>query len=174
MAKPKPLPPVETLREHFSYDPETGVLSLKKSFNHNGLRVGQPLGYKNTEGYLRFSFKGERYLVHRVIWVLMTGEEPVQEIDHINRDKADNRWCNLRACSKTQNRANRETWGKYLPGAHKNSIGTTWTSSGNGKRLGNFATEKEAHDAYVKWHREQYGEFSVYAVPSLTPGPACG
>ena len=163
MAKPKPLPPVETLREHFSYDPETGVLSLKKSFNHNGLRVGQPLGYKNSQGYLRICFRGERYLVHRIVWTLMTGEEPVQEIDHANRNKADNRWCNLRACSEAQNRANRESWGKHLPGAHKSACGNTWSTSGNGKYLGTFATEKEAHDAYVKWHRERYGEFSVYA-----------
>ncbi len=164
MANAKPLPPVEVLREHFSYDPEKGTLSLKKSFNHNGLKVGQPLGYKNSQGYMRLCFRGERYLVHRIIWALMTGGEPSQEIDHANRDKTDNRWCNLRSCTKAQNRANRKTWGKTMAGAYKNCCGTTWHSSGNGRRLGNFATEQEAHDAYVKWHRETYGEFSAYAA----------
>ena len=161
MADAKPLPPVEVLREHFSYDPETGVFSWIAG---NGPHCRGTAGYTDSStGYVRVGLFGKSLQVHRVIWKLMTGGEPQYSIDHINQNRADNRWANLREADDGQSRVNRT----YPRG--KCAHGTRLLASGrwgtNAKiSLGTFDTEQEAHDAFVTWHREHYGEFSVYAV----------
>ena len=178
MAQPKPLPPVETLREYFSYDSKTGIVSRLKRTSNRTTTSG-PVGTLGNRGYLTVGFQGRNLCVHRLAWKLHTGEEPPKELDHKNRDKIDNRWDNLRAASRQQNLSNKlKRRGKYLAGVSKN--GRKWVAM-HGRcgtpsfaYLGTFETEKEAHDAYVKWHREHYGEFSVYAAPSSQPHPADG
>ena len=88
MAKSKPLPPVQELRKRYSYDPITGVLT--------SLYTGQPIKAQHTDGYLYVRFGGHSYLAHRVIWKLMTGQEPPDELDHAKGQKANNRWRHLR------------------------------------------------------------------------------
>ena len=100
-----------------------------------------------------------------------TGEEPPAIIDHINRDRLDNRWCNLRAGTPSGNIGNsKRTGSKYLPGVYFSSgpRKKPWAASFNKKTLGMFATEKEAHEAYAEKHREHFGEFSPY-WPSPSP-----
>jgi hypothetical protein len=165
MAKAKPLPPIEVLREFFSYDPETGVLSRIKPSKNNPNCMG-PVALVTAQGYLCCWFKSRKLQAHRVAWKLRTGEEPPQEIDHINRDKSDNRWSNLREARYSENQANRvKKKHRYLPGARRGPTGN-WYASSHGKHLGSYRSEQEAHDAYVRWHRERYGEFSVFSRPS--------
>ena len=174
MAKPKPLPPVETLREYFSYDPETGIVTRLKKTNYNQC-VGEVVGSQDPRGYIYAAYRGQRILLHRLAWKLMTGQDPVEDIDHKNQAKNDNRWCNLREADKSQNHANITRSSRYLPGVQRN--GQKWIAKGGGhntRHLGTFDTEQEAHDAYVKWHREHYGEFSVYASPCSWPAPVSG
>ena len=174
MVKAKPLPPVEVLREHFSYDPETGIVTRnKRTTNRN--RAGDEVGWLNPgDGYLRFELNGKVIKNHRLAWKLMTGIEPPQEIDHINRDKADNRWTNLRKASYAQNQANRtRRKHTHLPGARQTVTGL-WYATASGKHLGMASSEQEAHDVYVKWHREQYGEFSVYYAQLSSLDPDAG
>ena len=174
MAKAKPLPPIEVLRELFSYDPETGVVTRNKSTS-NCNKAGDQVGWFNPgDGYMRFELNRKVVKIHRLAWKLMTGEEPPQEIDHINRDKTDNRWSNLREAKYDENQANRvKKKHRYLPGARRGPTGN-WYASSHRKHLGSYSSEQEAHDAYVKWHREHYGEFSVYAPLSSSQRPAAG
>ena len=175
MAKTRPLPPVEKLREHFSYDPETGIVIRIKKTNRNHV-LGKRVGTEDHRGYIYVNLNGQLMLLHRVIWKLMTGADPTLYIDHINQDKSDNRWCNLREATHSQNHANRtKRNGRYLPGTQKS--GNRWVAKSGGHNtahLGVFDTEQEAHDAHVKWHREHYGEFSVYAAPSSSLGLDAG
>lgn len=163
----KPLPSVEILREHFQYDPKTGnIIRLKKT--RSDQELGKPVGYVSARGYRYLKFKGRGMLFHRVAWKLMTGEDPTQEIDHINKDRLDNRWSNLRAVTPTQNLANRPLKGQYLPGVKRRGTKFQAQINKEGLRLhlGTFETEAEAHAAYVAEHVSTHGEFSAYARTS--------
>jgi len=63
-----------------------------------------------SNGYLTVSYpyKGKRcrYLAHRLIWIWHHGNDP-DTIDHINRNRADNRIENLRDVSLSVNHMNR-------------------------------------------------------------------
>ena len=58
-----------------------------------------------SEGYFQGKFQGRYYRAHRIIWRLQTGESP-DVIDHINGDRTDNRWANLRNVSWIENARN--------------------------------------------------------------------
>lgn len=67
--------------------------------------------YLSEKGYVKFYLKGfTTYLLHRLIWLYVTGSFPPEgmEIDHINRIRNDNRWCNLRLVNSTENKLNSE------------------------------------------------------------------
>ena len=70
-----------------------------------------PVGY-NCNGYRRCMQQcrvlGKRnFMVHRIVWLLNTGEWPKNTIDHINRDPLDNRFENLRDCTQAENNLNK-------------------------------------------------------------------
>lgn len=93
----------ERARELFSYDVTTGVLTRRKSVG--AARAGRVAGsYK--EGYLTFVVDGRRYQAHRVAWLLVHGEWPPHEIDHIDRNPSNNALANLRLATSAQNKKN--------------------------------------------------------------------
>jgi len=100
----------EEMYRMFSYNPQTGVLTRKrykdKIGRWNTLHAGKPVTYLNTQtGYLVASVKKQRIAVHRIIYAIMRGRWP-RMIDHINRDKTDNRWGNLRETDHSGNAKN--------------------------------------------------------------------
>ena len=142
---------VERLRQVLSYDPETGVVSWKKN--------GRPAGGRKTgpNGYLRVRVDGVLIRQHRAAWMIQTGEVPIGDIDHINGDGSDNRWSNLRLCSRSENKQNqgvskRSTSG--VTGVSYYSRHGRWQAqiqiNYRQKHLGYFATKEEASEAYRK------------------------
>lgn len=83
-------------RKLLEYDPETGILTRRKT--------GKPIG-SPSNGYLVASIGGEQNLVHRLVWLWVHGELPPKGtvIDHINRQKSDNRLSNLRTATRREN-----------------------------------------------------------------------
>ncbi len=166
MTQCKPLPPVELLREYFDYDPADGVLRYKKP--RKRIRVGSPVSRGRSSGYLSVSMDRQNYLVHRVIWKMMTGEDPPSLVDHKDRCTLNNRWTNLRGSTATTNNQNKVKHGKLLPGVHqrKGRINFYAQIRVNKKpiHLGTFSTELEAHQAYRHACSKYFGEFSIYAV----------
>lgn len=88
------------------------------------------------------------------------------QVDHINRDKLDNRRCNLRVCTQTQNRWNtgkRSHNTSKFKGVSFNKYHLRWEANicCNGRRiwLGRFATPEEASVAYQTKAKELFGEF---------------
>lgn len=92
----------ERVRELFDYDAENGIL-LKILKNGK-----QAVGNKPTLNgrYGQVMIDGKKYLTHRVIWVWHYGSWPDGEIDHINRNKMDNRIENLRVVTSSENKHN--------------------------------------------------------------------
>ena len=106
MAQPKPLPPLETLREAFSYDPETGALTWRGT-RTNQVRAGELAGNPTGRGYTQVQLGSYRLRAHRVAWALHHGADPGPLlVDHINRNRSDNRAANLRLVDSKGNRAN--------------------------------------------------------------------
>lgn len=94
----KALPPVEQIRSHLSYDPETGILTR--------LSTGKPTGSLDQTGHLRVWLLGESHAASRIAWKLYHGTEP-EYVDHIDRDTTNNRISNLRSVSHQVNCTNR-------------------------------------------------------------------
>lgn len=102
--KNTPLPSREKLLELFSYDPESGVLTRHKP--GRGVRLG-PAGNLTVAGYLQVGCYDTNWKVHRLIWMIVTGEDPgLDEIDHQNGIRNDNRWSNLRRSNRSNQTVN--------------------------------------------------------------------
>ena len=96
----------DILKEYVTYDEHSGEMTLIKS-NSPALRNKLPMvfGTTNADGYLYGMIERKTYSVHRLIWLYMTGSFPSGNIrvDHEDRCKVNNRWCNLRLLSHGEN-----------------------------------------------------------------------
>ena len=180
MSKIKILPTQEYLKECFNYDPDTGILTWKvRPLSHfksdrfmrknNTRNAGKPSGCSQANGYLRVTVGYMNCLIHRVIYKLVTGLEPPNELDHENNIRTDNRWSNLRTATVNKNRHNiikpkHNSTG--LKGAHvdKNTGGFASSIKINKVRkfLGYFKTAEEAHAAYCKASVLYHEDFSNF------------
>ena len=150
------LPSVERLRQRLDYNPETGELTWKHcaemSKNWNGKFAGKPaLNCINGSGYRTGAVDWVAMQAHRVIWAMVHGEWPADQIDHINRVRHDNRLSNLRAVSGSENCRNRKliasnTSGVCGVGWDKES--RKWAAiikvNGKQRRLGRFKSFNDA------------------------------
>jgi hypothetical protein len=102
-----PTPSAERLRELFTYDAESGVLRYRKGVKGAGKFAGDEAGYVcPTNGYRMVGVNYKRYLTHRLIWKIVTGEDARNGVDHIDGTKLNNRFANLREANQSQNGAN--------------------------------------------------------------------
>jgi hypothetical protein len=166
----------EELKQHLSYDPETGIfIRLKSGWS---TRVGKPAGTYDTKGHLQAKINGRLHLLHRLAWLYVHGEWPALQIDHINGVKDDNRIANLRLATARQNSQNR----RRAQSDNKSSglLGVSFDrrmgkyfgqiiNRGSRKFLGYFDDPDLAHEAYLKAkaNLHEFGEIaSKYRVPA--------
>lgn len=94
----------EEVVKMLTYDKDSGVFTWA---NPPGPKIkkGRIAGGKNSDGYINIKFKLRNYKAHRLAWLYMEGYFPEDgiEIDHIDRDRSNNKWSNLRLASKACN-----------------------------------------------------------------------
>ncbi len=151
----------ERLREMLAYDPATGSLTWRR---RSGPRccVGGVAGSIGNRGYWHVQLDGKKYSAHRLAWLHVHGQWPVNQIDHQNGDRLDNRIANLRDISHSVNaqnlhKANHRSKSGLL-GAHWHVTTGKWLSNirsgGKQKYIGIFDTAEAAHAAYIDAKRE--------------------
>ena len=89
------------LNERYFYNPITGILIYKKDINYNALK-GQRVGHFDKDGYRVVKINSKIYRVGRLIWFIMTGAFPVNEVDHIDRNPANDKFNNLRDANRSE------------------------------------------------------------------------
>ena len=155
----------ERLKELFSYDADTGYLTnlVNRGPAKQGDRAG---GLHISSGYLRVRVDSKLYREHRLIWLLVHGSFPKDQIDHINGVRNDNRLCNLREATKQQNAYNRcvpaDNTSGFKGVTCRKSVGDYRARIGvNGemKHIGYYTTPEEANEAYCKASANYHKEF---------------
>lgn len=150
---------LDELKTRLNYNPVTGVFKWRPLPGING-RGGQRAGTLNEKGYRIILLCGKLQRAHRLAWLYTYGVFPNDQIDHINRDRDDNRIENLRDVTGHQNQQNSGIRKNNSTGAK----GVTWhktnqgyaaqiTRNGTNHYLGTYPTVAEASAAYDQAER---------------------
>lgn len=91
---------IDKIKSVIEYNQETGVFTWK--VKRGCMSAGSVAGSLQSNGYLRLQVLGDEFLAHRLAFLMMTGSIP-DEVDHLDGDRINNSWSNLRAASRTEN-----------------------------------------------------------------------
>lgn len=141
------------LLEVLSYDRDSGVFVWKIN-KSQATKAGTKAGTVCLkDGYIVISIDYKTYKAHRLAWYYETGEMPEDCIDHINRIRKDNKFCNLRLATKKQNMENTKV--------RKDSV--------SGYRGVSFKKKINAWIGYVSHNKKQHylGKFETKELASL-------
>lgn len=163
----------DRLRQFLKYDPETGVFTwrVQRGNQSKGSRAGCI-----HNGYLVIWHNGKIYKAHRLAWLAMTGDWPPADIDHINGDRCDNRFSNLRLATRTENCMNRKMQSNNnsgIKGVSWNEQRRKWIAKIRVNRrllhLGGFVRIEDAAAAYERAAHKYYGEFARPERDTMPP-----
>ena len=87
---------VEDLYKKLAYNKDTGEFTWLEFNKYHPDLQGTKAGGLNSAGYVHIKIDGVKHKAHRLAFLYMEGKYPSKTVDHINRVKHDNRWCNLR------------------------------------------------------------------------------
>lgn len=160
----RPLPPISRLREVFKIDSScpSGLRNLE---TRGRLRAGLPAGNKSTF-YWVVGIDGHYYNVQRIVYAIHYGVDPGDNlVDHINRDRFDNRVSNLRLVNYTVNAANCGIYAHNTTGVRGVSYNkrdriyyAQIKLNQKAKHLGSFSTVEEAAKARRAAELRYFGE----------------
>lgn len=155
----------DELKEMLHYDPLTGLFTWLVAMGPRA-RPGGRAGGLNGDDYIQIIIRKVRYKAHRLAWLYAYGSFPPDYTDHINGIKTDNRLCNLRPATTSQNNRNvgvRSSNSSGFKGVSWHKRHEKWQSRcrANGKQnnLGRFATAEAASAAYQAFAAKHHGEF---------------
>lgn len=117
----------DRLKQLLTYDPETGLFTWRVNGKGRFQRAGAIAGSLKETGYIKICADCKTYRAHRLAWFYIHGVWPPHEIDHVNRDKTDNRISNLRLATHAENCQN-------MPLRRNNKHGVAGITFHTGKR----------------------------------------
>jgi len=167
------------LRSRLHYNPETGVFTwLSVAGNdaatksRNAKFAGKVAGNKTQHGYWRVYIDRIPCQAHCLAWLYVHGEWPTTDIDHIDRDRLNNRIANLRLATRAQNNANasvRKSSLSQIKGVSWDKQKGKWSARikfGNRQtHIGYFSTKNDAATAYLAVAKIVFGEFATDGRP---------
>lgn len=156
---------LDVVRRLVRYDAKEGKLYWLKNTGGKGFADSE-CGYIADSGYRMMGFAGIEVRAHRIVWLLEHGAFPAEDlvIDHINRNRSDNRIENLRAVPQVLNAHNivkaKKNSTTGLLGVHRNKkrFSAGLYVDHKPKHLGTFDTPEQAHAAYVEAKKTFYPE----------------
>ena len=161
------------LKSVLHYDPDTGVFTWRERprsmfscdrihASWNATWSGKTAGGATGYGYITVKVLNKGYQAHRLAFLYMTGSFPPDQTDHVNGERNDNRWENLRAVTNSENGKNQKrrcTNTSGVMGVYWNTSCKRWQSyikvNGHYKYIGVFAN-KDAAIAARKEAEQQY------------------
>lgn len=129
----------------FTYNSETGKILFKNENKY----IYHHHGYFKLYLYLGKNYNKIELKAHQFAWYYMY-KECVEEIDHINGIRDDNRICNLRSVTRQQNQWNRKTAKGYYLDKRTNKFNSQIYLNRKHIYLGCYNTEQEARNAYLE------------------------
>lgn len=162
---------MEGFRQAFRLEEDSGRLFWQSPPPQHAEKVGKEAGYVNTgkgnnKTYWQIRYRGKTYKRSRVVFYMTHGRWPTPCVDHINGDSLDDRPCNLREATYTENAQNSALHrGKKsgLPqGVHPYRQSYRAVITVNKKRfvLGQFSDPSDASEAYQLARREHFHAFA--------------
>lgn len=153
----------EELKRIYTYSPETGEFKVNPESNSRRTSCG----WKDKQGYLRVYIHRRMCGLHRLAWLYHYGRMPVGLVDHVNGDRSDNRICNLRESTQSENLMNSKRSSKNTSGVK----GVSWINSKQRwvacvtverKRhvIGQYLDLHEAENAVRRARSELHGDFA--------------
>lgn len=140
------------LRQLLSYSPDTGRFTWIKS--NRGL-VGCVAGSMHHSGYRQIRVQGRVFLEHRLVWAFHHGRMPDTDLDHIDRDKTNNKISNLRRANdvlNSQNKGVARNNKSGVRGVHWHKAQSKWIACIRVNRkliqLGRFDSLEDAKSCY--------------------------
>ena len=153
------------IKDLVDYDPDSGQMvwryrrpemfdTKRACAAWNTKNAGKVAGSINHYGYRQLSIKPKVYLVHRLAALYMTGKFPQDDTDHINGDRADNRWVNLRFVTRSENNKNMKKRERPLPmGVHFVKKTGRYKAVISRTHIGIYGTVEEAKSARIEAER---------------------
>ena len=156
----------ERLCEVLNYDPTSG--EFKWLVSRGGKSVGKIAGHVSSKDlYQRITIDDVAHLGHRLAFLYMTGKFPKFTVDHIDCDKTNNRWINLREANHSLNGANRgpqRNSSSGIKGVYWNKRKRKWDvrimAKGRQFFIGFFDDKEKASVAYTAASIKHFGEFA--------------
>lgn len=158
----------EYIKSIIEYDHLTGEFRWKnrpeksKAFN---TRWAGKLAGNIQHGYRIICIEYIYYRAHALAWCYMTGEWPPNDIDHIDMNRGNNRFNNIRKATSSQNKFNTTIRSDNTSGYKGVSLmkGKYWRAriyvEGKEHVIGYFKTSEEAHESYAKALAQYHKEF---------------
>jgi hypothetical protein len=157
----KPVPSKNYLNSVLRYEKETGFVYWRKNN-----KIVKGCINKVKQKYKRIMINKEHYLLHRIIYQMHYGDLTVNDpIDHIDRNRFNNRIENLRKANvflNNQNQGERKNNTSGYKGVSWSKQRQKWratiTVKCKHKTLGFFESKEKAYECYLEARKEFYVE----------------